>query len=96
MSVTQTSVDTEIVGRPHQPIPSPLLRAAAAIGSTDPSPNGPMKPANAFEGVFTTSWKIREDRTRKPVKPSLPELPTIPELTGERRSDPAKPRPAGK
>lgn len=63
MAVTKPGGDVEVTGGSRAGIPSPLLRLAADVGNTDENPNGPMKPAPGYEGVFTSSWKIREKKS---------------------------------
>ncbi|MCA8950295.1 MAG: hypothetical protein KDE27_12390 [Planctomycetes bacterium] len=85
MAVTKPTAGEQVSAGPHQPIPPGLLRDAAAIGSVDTGPYGPMKPAHGYEGVFTASWKVREEKGHEAASPipglpnpALPNLPKAP------------------
>ena len=63
MVVTKAKEGMEVLGPPRsEKFPSPLLQRAAEIAITDDMPNGPMRPDTVLPGVWTTSWKVVEQK----------------------------------
>lgn len=63
MVVTKAKEGMEVLGPPHSTkFPSPLLQRAAELAITDDMPNGPMHEDNVLPGVWTTSWKVVEQK----------------------------------
>lgn len=63
MVVTKAKEGMEVLGPPHsKQFPSPLLQRAAELAITDDMPNGPMHADTVLPGVWTTSWKVVEQK----------------------------------
>jgi hypothetical protein len=65
MVVTLPAAGADFAGKPRQPLPDPLLLAAAALGADARSgadPNGPMVGAPDRTGIWFSAFRIRELR----------------------------------
>ncbi|HZN41735.1 MAG TPA: hypothetical protein VFD82_23225 [Planctomycetota bacterium] len=63
MVVTKAKEGMQVLGPPRSTkFPSPLLQRAAEFAITDDMPNGPMHEDTVLPGVWTTSWKVIEQK----------------------------------
>lgn len=91
MQVTKpgTTSGTEVLGKPGEPLPSPLLQAAADAFASETLINGPMRPLAGHDGVWCTAWRVKE----KPgsAKAFDPQNPVLPEALRPLQANPSPP-----